>query len=285
MSILDQPHDSRRCIAVHDGSIKKGAPLGRKRDLWVGAAMVSTGAQLLSTLSQVVDPVFGVLLILGGKERVDRGLGVNGASPKSTISNVLNVTLEEVRDVLEFPPGHPIAEHVYVGHPLLPKHYLPLASFHRILFEEKVNELVNLLASLGATRVRVLHSTGYRRSGEAEAAIGEAAEAKASNQQEKKSEVLWEERYRPQGEPKLPDNLIWYGSEKSWQGLADRRIRFRTTTFAVKLNYSENYGVDIKLKTAVEKIGLKLSGQFADFVSTTWEFSGEFLDSVAVPTT
>ena len=69
---------------------------------------------------------------------------------------------------------------------------------------------------------------------------------------------------------------MWYGQEASWQAVAQRRLKFRTTKFQAKLNYSDSFGIDASLKAKIEGVGLKLGGSFHDFQSTTWEFEGEF---------
>lgn len=188
------------------------------------------------------------------------------------------LTPAAAREELQVPPGHPLVGHVYVGHPLIPARYVPAAVFHRFLLEEKVNELVRLLAALGATRVRVLHRTGRELTGglEGNVAAGDSVGGKVSAKNETKSQLMFEEEFRPEGDAKIPDDLVWYGHEASWQALAQRRLKHRTSKLRATLSYTESFGVDASLKASVEGVGLKLGGSFNDFESTSWEFEGEF---------
>jgi hypothetical protein len=53
---------------------------------------------------------------------------------------------------------------VYAVHPVDALRYLPVDTFHKAVFEEKANELLNLLASLGATEVTVKYRSGHKAS-------------------------------------------------------------------------------------------------------------------------
>jgi hypothetical protein len=120
---------------------------------------------------------------------------------------------------------------------------------------------------------------GYRAKGGGDLSISEGKEsvsAKAEAHYETKNDVMFEEEYRPRGEPKVPDGLVWYGHEASWRSLAQRRLDFRTTKFQASLNYSESFGIDASVRAVVEGIGLKIGGNFSDFEATSWDFEGEF---------
>jgi hypothetical protein len=85
-----------------------------------------------------------------------------------------------------------------------------------------VNELVTLLASLGATRVKATFRKGYKRLYGAEAGIhspidGVGVDAHASNEKIINQSAIFEEHFRPSDEIFIPDNLIWLGHESSWQ--------------------------------------------------------------------
>lgn len=62
---------------------------------------------------------------------------------------------------LAFPPGHPKAKVLYGAHPIDTDVYYPVASFHRMVFEHKFAEAINLLMHLGATKIRVEHVRGW----------------------------------------------------------------------------------------------------------------------------
>ena len=190
-------------------------------------------------------------------------------------------TVAEASTELQLTAGHPILDHAYAMHPLVSDRYITLASFHRYLFEEKVNELMNLIASLGATRAKVVCQKGYRKSVGAEAGgvdptTGASAGVKATSSGHQ--HAIIEEHFAPRGEPRLPDDLVWFGNEQSWQALAKRRLSFGTKTFKTSLSYEDNFGVDASLKVGLEECNFKIGGSFSDFESTLWEFEGEFAD-------
>jgi hypothetical protein len=86
----------------------------------------------------------------------------------------------------------------------------------------------------------------------------------------------FEEEYRPRGQPRIPTGLIWLGHEPSWQALAERRLEFGTTNFSAELRYDQDYGISAELKAAIAGIKVELGGDFSEFRSTVWQFSGEF---------
>ena len=73
--------------------------------------------------------------------------------------NVLSVPRSEstVFHFLQFPPGHPQDGVLYVGHPAVREIYYPTAQFHRLTFEHKLSEAIELLMALGAIEINVEH--------------------------------------------------------------------------------------------------------------------------------
>lgn len=182
---------------------------------------------------------------------------------------------------LAFPPGHPRIDHAYAAHPLQTERYLPVAAFHQQLFEQKASELVTLLAALGAERVTVRAARGYREGagfslGASLPVEAVSAHESAARQRSIAQTLTVEETFVVMGPPKVPDGLVWYPHEPSWQALAQRRIEFGTSTFRIELTYDEDFGVDGGLVAALEGIGVRLGGSFRAFERTRWEFEGTF---------
>lgn len=196
-------------------------------------------------------------------------------------NRLLVLTYEQANSEISFPAGHPLIDFCYVGHPILPNRYFPIASFHNVLFEEKVNELVTIIASLGANRLKVRCAQGYKSSAGISFSISEPQSgsnvgAEAGYSREAQREGIFEETYSSAGQPKIPDGLVWFKSEPSWQALAERRLKYNTQTFHTQLTYREDYGINTNLTLGLQKSGVKFGGNFNKFESTLWEFEGEF---------
>lgn len=311
MKFVERSYEERRIIAIVEPASSEPRAEGmwdkmRHRVNQVGPTKMVAAA--IGTL--VVGPAKAATAAAGA---AIHALWSNGDGDGRLPGDMVAVPLDEAKETLRFPPGHPIVRHVYAAHPLVRTRYIPVASFHRSLLEEKANELMFILASLGATRVRVCHKMGYRMNGGGSVEVNMAhafggdssddgserpggmkspngGKQKAKNQgssndaygfdasgrHERRAEVMFEEEYRPSGQPRLPDGLHWYAHEPSWRAVAERRMKFNTAKFQATLNYTESYGIDAKLKVAVEGAGLKLGGEFTEFAATSWQFEGEF---------
>ena len=200
-------------------------------------------------------------------------------------SDTVVVSLEQALAELTFPPGHPQLDTAYIGHPLDPSRYVPLASFHNVIFEQKVNDLVTLLASLGAERLRVHfkqgYSTGAGLSFDVSVPVDELkvdAGMSVGGLKEKTRDAVIEESFRPTKPPSIPEGLVWYEHEPSWQGLARRRIEFGTQSFNTTLVYNDDFNINTKLKLKLQGFGVQLGGEYTDFKTTIWEFDGTYAD-------
>ena len=183
---------------------------------------------------------------------------------------------------LDFPPGHPRENVVYVGHPALPASYNTIANFHRVTFEHKFREAISLLMNLGATQICVEHVSGWSKEfssrlsvplGEPEVDLSATAHSSRSSQ----GMLLFEARLSGTPEPKVPDELVWYPHEQTWQAVAEGRMKFGLRQFSLNITYEDDYGINAEFKTAVSEAGLKLGGNFEDHRATTWKAIGKFL--------
>ena len=139
-----------------------------------------------------------------------------------------------------FPIGHPVAYQLYVGHPYVKQKYLPFESYELELIEDKVREFCQLVQCLGATEISIecLNSSSSDRNTNMEQHIeGEAsyrvASASAKNDRSQSRHLIDEisqsinlhQTFVPNGKPHLPEGLVWYPNEPSWQRLYNQRMQ------------------------------------------------------------
>ena len=204
------------------------------------------------------------------------------AQTDSVALSLTKIIAAQATSVLEFPPGHPLYETVYVGHPLRPTVYVPLASFHRACFDDKVNELFSLLIALGAASVTIRYEYGYRGTTAANTSIilpvqtpltfgvgGRASSATGAA-------GLLEARFNPTGTPQIPEECVWYPSEATWQNVARARLNGGLAEIDIELRYDDNFGIDTKVALSVTGIGFKIGGDFSKHERTLWKFHADF---------
>ena len=130
------PYNERRMIVVGDAGVANRTV--SNKGLMVAAAV---------TTAFVAYALFAV-------KALDRSL------KQSSIKVHLLVLKSSEAAALRFPVGHPRNKVVYVGHPVDPVTYIPMAHFHTFLFEHKVAEALRLMRSLGADSVDVVRVEG-----------------------------------------------------------------------------------------------------------------------------
>lgn len=141
--------------------------------------------------------------------------------------------------IIDFPIGHPINNELYIGHPLIPKKYIPLETYQLELVEDKVREFCEIAQSLGALEITIecqnsnvsdYDSNGTRKM----TGDGNYKVVKGNgNHHDEYSRHLINELSRsinlhqtfcPTSKPFLPENLVWYENEPSWQRLVKQRM-------------------------------------------------------------
>ncbi len=180
---------------------------------------------------------------------------------------------------LDFPPGHPRLDTVYACHPVNPKTYYPLADFHRVAFEGKFAEAMTLLMALGADSIRVEHVTGWARdfaSSVAGAVPGGSMAIETTKSSEKSESLLFEASLRGTHLPIIPDRLVWYQYEPTWQSISAGRLNYGLDAFRLSVIYNDDYGIDAKLASSIKGAGLGIGGKFQAHQATVWQIEGTF---------
>lgn len=144
------------------------------------------------------------------------------------------------RPDISFPVGHPIANQLYVGHPYLPNVYIPFDTYELTLVEDRVREFCLLSQYLGATEISIeaLNSSqsettrettsGTQGSGSYRVVSGNASASSRSSQRLLEAiskSISIHQEFTPYLSPTLPEGMVWYSSEPSWQRLFAQRMR------------------------------------------------------------
>ena len=177
------------------------------------------------------------------------------------------------------PPGHPQKDVLYIAHPSDPTTYLPAADFHRMAFEHKFAEAIRLLTHLGAKTINVHHTRGWNKefAGTLAAGIPQAeGTGSAGANSGSSTELLYEARLAGHDEPRLPENMVWYPHEPTWKSIAEARTEFGLERFNLKLQYTDDYGVNADLAIDVQNAGFSLGGSFEKHQKTVWSLDGVF---------
>ena len=141
---------------------------------------------------------------------------------------------------IEFPIGHPVSNELYIGHPKIPKVYYPLESYQLELIKQKLKEFCTVAQCLGATEITIdcLNSNKTDKSRKWNGSAGGSGssdygvEGNVNYRAEGHSELIEElshsislhQTFRPSKQPYIPDGLVWYPTEPSWQELYSQRI-------------------------------------------------------------
>lgn len=265
--ILKVPYFNRQLIVVADDAIatQVAATTGtgqNKADYW----------QTVSTVAAAVVPAFPVttLIELAVKavfELKERGI------------KVLTIGTSDAR-VLTFPPGHPRGNVLYVGHPAKPDVYYTAAQFHRVTFEHKFSEAVRLLMCLGASEMKVECVRGWKRDFASQLSVplapAQSVSASAGAHRQTTENLLFQATLVPVQRPELPDDLIWFPHEPTWQNISDGRLKHGLLDFSLTVNYEDDFGINLGLSANAQRAGIELGGKFEDHQNTVWQIVGKF---------
>ncbi|HEV2640222.1 MAG TPA: hypothetical protein VGX23_34125 [Actinocrinis sp.] len=186
---------------------------------------------------------------------------------------------------LKFPVGYPRKDLVYVGHPVDPATYIPVADFHRFLFEHKIAEAQRLVRSLGAVTINVIHIEGWDQAVGIDIDVSAPkvfnekpidVMAKASRNTANSQTILATMKLTPAKPPHIPDGLAWFSHEPLWQEVAFARLESGLNAFVIDVRSTDDFGVNANLRSLIAKSKLQIGGEFIQHRKTTWRLEGTF---------
>lgn len=272
--LLELPYSDRQLILVSDDQLVKATEQQARLALQEKSQGFDWKKIAEAALIDIIPLPFSRTLEATARETI-RSWG----RAREEGATVLPVGKTDAKQI-DFPPGHPRDSVLYVGHPAKPSLYFTMADFHRVVFEHKFCEAIELLMSLGATSIRVEHIRGWSKEFSARISVplgdvdepttGEAGAERGTSQS-----LLYEANLAGV-EPSLPDGLVWYHHEPTWQSIANGRLKYGLNDFSMSVSYQDDFGINAGLKIALAKTGLDVGGKFEDHQSTVWRLEGKF---------
>jgi hypothetical protein len=159
-------------------------------------------------------------------------------------SEYFKVLRKDLLPQIKFPIGHPVSKELYVGHPFNNKIYIPISTLEETLFMDRFQEFSYFLQSLGATKISIENNRGkaveqidnvsaeinvkgeFGKAGIsiANSETNKTRSSNAEQSQNSNKHISREQVFLPIKKPFLPENLVWYPHEPSWQRLYEQRI-------------------------------------------------------------
>lgn len=185
---------------------------------------------------------------------------------------------------IAFPIGHPVANQLYVGHPYIPNKYIPFDNYELALIEDKVREFCQIVQALGATEISIeclnsLSNTGNSTSikqGSIGVDYNNSQITATGNIKKNKNNsfindisqsLTLHQRFSPNRTAALPENLVWYHNEPSWQRLYEQRMRGGLDEHEERMETKKNQVVEnselVNVALEVKRMVLSVNG--------TWE--------------
>lgn len=249
-----------------------GEGLASTLGILVTTAAVIGGAALAGPIAAVA---FGTVAgkVLGNKK---------DAKPKIPPYPIFELKL--AREQFEFPTNHPIDGLVYACCDAEPNHYVPLASFHRYMYELKMGAFQKLCSNLGARHASILYAEEDGRDITAQIVasgiptqVGPAsvtAEAGSHHQSSERARIL--ARFPQRTRPLRKTESGWMNGEPTWRTMQEIRLEDGVDSWEADFSYTDDMGVRAEVAGKILGMNLKIGGEFEKIHPRKWKFEVEF---------
>ena len=233
---------------------------------------------------------------------------LNGCyDPTNTIFWVF--TKNKVPECLTFPNGHPMANTLYIPHPLHPTQYLPMEQAEQMLFMDKVREFCYIAQCLGAKKIEFFTASGQKLSTHTTSDRSFSVSGNfrlhemSGSYNNKKSrdyssidgnEINMNQTFVPDSAPYCPDDIEWYHKEKGWKDLVRQRLNGDLTHYDFYISSQEttniNESEEKAISIAYNNILMSLKANYKNTQETsiassqhkTWRISVDFASKAEI---
>lgn len=202
-------------------------------------------------------------------------------------------TMDSFPQDINFPVGHPQANTLYLGHPLIPTEYIPFENATEKLFLDKKRELCYLVQCLGAEEIIIQSTKGSDiskgTSKTINASLGGSKElleaslegnvsSKTTESTKKTDGVELIQQFHPSKYPFCPNDLIWLDSNPSWKSMIKQRLNGTvywsetiTSAETTSISSSQMQGIKGSMSNLLIKANASLDSSIESTFSKTEE--------------
>jgi hypothetical protein len=166
---------------------------------------------------------------------------------------------------VNFPMSHPKINHTYIAHPYKTDSYLPIENYDYELLNDRLNEFFYFLQCLGATSItfETVEEESKEKKKHSNTKVGtKMSVGYNSIMNSSLCNYLKKERtqtFNPTKKPYIPDGLVWYPNEFTWQRLAQQRLNGNFLTHNEVLSSSQTQTLS---STEIEEVNAELKMLF-----------------------
>ena len=192
--------------------------------------------------------------------------------------------IDRAKNEFSFPINHPIDRTVYACSEEQQNLYVPLAGFHRYMYESKLSAFHELCANLGVRRCTVVYSeddnreagTGASISGIPTAAGPADFDAKGSTSAHRKTEAKVFAEYPAPTRQSIETMNGWIFAEPTWNTMQKLRLERNLMQWRADFNYTDDMGITADVAAKVSRVGLQIGGTFQEIRHRSWVMEVEF---------
>ena len=203
----------------------------------IGDKTVNAEAYLLEEFDSIDDKYTEKYLSLPYRDR--KALFITKNFSDLSQEHFTTLSIESNISQILFPVGHPHVNEMYIAHPLTTNKYYPIENYQLELVEERVREFCRMAQSLGATEINIeclnsnttdssnsgsIHISGDVSYEGNQIGGGHRSEYNRRMMEEISRSINLHQVFQPTKAPTLPQNLVWYNYEPSWQSLYTQRM-------------------------------------------------------------
>ena len=277
LNLKETPYQERKFLIV-DSPTKKSAS-----EAVSDAIKETLGEDTVRILDKV-----GCLIIPGYElsMKVRQLLNEIAAKVKQKLGHPLLILPLQHAEIINFPPGHPNIDTIYVGHPIRENHYYPLAAFNHAIHEDKANELIKILTALKAKHICVYHKRTEAELVKANISLqAEIASASINASASNSTEIYYKGEFEPScalSKQQVNETLrkleplYWYKHEQPWQNIVDGLKNNGLKKVSYTLERLDQYSIDAKCVSFFQGLSLEIGGSFDEKKSVSWHIEAEF---------
>lgn len=187
------------------------------------------------------------------------------------------------RKSFRFPPLHPKDGLVYASSDIEDDLYVPLSSFHKLMYESKMSAFTKLCSSLGAKSCRILYAEENEKDITAKVTAkniptngGTVDSSIVSTFNNKNNQDVDLFMSFPRAKKIYKYETKWMNGEPTWQTLQEIRIENDIEKCIAEFNYTDEMGVTTNIASSLNGMGLNVGGKFEECKKIKYKFEVEF---------